>query len=214
MIVSKQGPDFHASTFGVSIQSGRSYRTVQRHIDRLCDLKILKLKHDANKYVNGSIRRTATYVLHEEAGEYLAPSETYQQWKDRNRRAAMPRRKGPQPVGNPSAPPAPEPQTPTQAVAVPIPAPVADRRPLRRLTPREGPKLVSAMAELMRGYTRHRQLDGYSFDLQPDDRRYRAPMTQDKALIAACMALGIPLESAIEHLKLCQWKFEESEPSA
>ena len=47
------------------------------------------------------------------------------------------------------------------------------------------------MVELMRGYTRHRGIDGYAFDLDPGDSRYRAPMSQDHALIAACMQFCI-----------------------
>lgn len=69
------------------------------------------------------------------------------------------------------------------------------------------------MIELMRGCEGHKQIDGYWVDYlrDPDDPdpRYRAPMTQEKALISACMTLGIPHEAAEEHLKLCRWTFEE-----
>jgi len=80
----------------------------------------------------------------------------------------------------------------------------------RKLTPREGPELVKEMTSLMRGCTMVvSQFSGLGQTLKPDDPGYRAPMSQENALIAACMTLGIPLESAREHLKLCCWKFED-----
>ena len=47
------------------------------------------------------------------------------------------------------------------------------------------------------------------WDMSPSDPRYRAPMPQDEALASACMNLGIPYDSAREHLKLC--RFSENE---
>jgi hypothetical protein len=77
------------------------------------------------------------------------------------------------------------------------------RRAPKPLTSRERTNLAREMAVLMRGYTRHVEaVGGYSYDLQPDDPRYRPPMSQEHALIAACMKLCIPIEDAREALKL------------
>lgn len=114
--------------------------------------------------------------------------------------------------------PSPTPaQEPSKALEAPAPVPAAkgppvsareSERPPRRLTSREGAKLVAKVAELMRGFT------GFgSIQLQPGGRFgsqvYREPMSQEKALIAASMTLGIPHESAIAHLKLCCWNPEK-----
>jgi hypothetical protein len=75
--------------------------------------------------------------------------------------------------------------------------------PLRKLTPREGPKLVNEMRRLMRGCgSVIEQHSGLEISLRADDPRYRVPLSQEDALVAACANLGIPYESAREHLKL------------
>jgi hypothetical protein len=179
----------------------RSRRTVQYNLRALEKLGAIELAHGAN-----TIRRPATYRLRVEA---LGKRQTYADIKNN--------RKSPHSISQVSSPKPPQehasPQPQMQASAAPVAVVESERgsRQPRRLTPREGPKLVAKMAELMRGHTRHCQLDGYSFNLQPDDYRYRAPMTQEKALVAACMNLGIAYEDALEHLKLCRWTFEESE---
>ena len=89
------------------------------------------------------------------------------------------------------------------------------QRTLRRLTPREGPKLVNEMRRLMLGVTKVSgeglplRSNQSGWDMSPSDPRYRAPMPQDEALASACMNLGIPYDSAREHLKLC--RFSENE---
>jgi len=211
---SQQGPDFWASTFAISVEAGgtdarHGYRTVQRHIDALERARVLKIKHQANSFVPGfGMRRTATYALHEEAHKRLAPRESYPQWRDRNRRSA-PARFRPQRVSRP-APEVASPEESPQPQPI-APVPVNQPRKFRHLTSREGAKLVAKMAELMKGHTRHQEIGGYGYDLLPEDPRYRAPMSQEHALVAACMTLGIPYESAENHLKLCRWKFEDAE---
>jgi hypothetical protein len=81
---------------------------------------------------------------------------------------------------------------------------------MRRLTPREGPKLVNEMRRLMKGVMfvtgeGFPTNDSRFFPMPSDDSRYRKPMSQENALVAACMNLGIPFESAREHLKLCRF---------
>lgn len=98
-----------------------------------------------------------------------------------------------------------------QQQAFTVPSHRSTERPLRRLTPREGPKLVNEMRRLMQGVTHIRQLDGYSFDLHRDDPRYRPPMSQENALIGACMNLGIPEQAAREFLKLLPRSLDEGE---
>ena len=89
VIASKQGPSLWASTFAVSIESGRSYRTVQRHVDELERKEVLKKTNEANTYVPGyGMRRTATYALHPHAKKFLEPRESYAEWSVRNRRQA------------------------------------------------------------------------------------------------------------------------------
>jgi hypothetical protein len=212
VIASQQGPDLWASTFAVSIEAAVSYRTVQRHIDELERRRVLKKKHDANSFVGKSIRRTATYTLHGEAEKQLEPRQSYVEWKACNRRQA-PSRFRPRQVAHSSQPSPTSQEAPApRPVAPPADAHRSTERPLRRLTPREGPKLVSEMRRLMRGITK---VSGEGFplpssakhawDMEPSDPRYRAPMSQENALVAACMNLGIPYESAVEHLKLCRF---------
>jgi hypothetical protein len=80
----------------------------------------------------------------------------------------------------------------------------------RKLTSREGPKLFNQMRHLMRGYKGSQNGSEGTVWIGPEDPRYREPMSQEKALSEACRILGIPLESAEQHLKLCGWKLGES----
>lgn len=193
---------FFAAVEGYRIEARyKSRRAVQYNLRALASEKlgVLELVHGPN-----TIRRPATYRLRTDR---LGKRQTYADIKKN--------RKSPHSISQVFPPPPPQDAATTQSpqVAVVVATPAREPvRPPRRLTPREGPKLIAQMTELMRGYTRHRQMDGYAWDLSPDDPRYRAPMTQENALISACMTLGIPYEAALEHLKLCQWKFEESSP--
>jgi hypothetical protein len=141
VIRSQYGPDLWAPTFKVSVDAGFHYRTVQRHIDKLERLKVLKLKHSANTHVNGKIRRSATYVLHPESAKHLTPRQNFEQWKKCNGRET-PLRFRPQ----------------AAAPITPIAAPTADQRPhfpsddvkSRKLTRDEKSALVRRVVSLTR----------------------------------------------------------------
>lgn len=161
------------------------------------DFKVLTI-------LKGEDRRTTTHQFHPEALERRCRVTSIHSKHSRSSPARQ------EPV---SAPPV----IPAAAAPVAVPEHRSTGRIPRKLTPREGPKLVAKMAELMHGVTRVTgegvAASRGAWELQPDDSRYRAPMLQDKALIAACMTLGIPEDAAREHLKLCCWKFEsESGP--
>jgi hypothetical protein len=143
-------------------------------------------------------------------------ARTYEEYKDsvkRGERATvteMPARK--------PAQPAPEPPPPA---AAPVRQPAAEhthRNPVRapssarKLTPREGPKLVNEMRRLMKGYKGSQNGPSGMYFVGPDHPQYREPMSQEHALIAACMNLAIPLESAQEFLKLLPRDLGESPP--
>lgn len=219
----KSGFDTRGRRLGPCDQAAR--RTVQRWIDDAVSSGVIAEVFPANVWVGQGkarrFRRSATYELNPAK---LAPAKTYDDWHAEKLAAKpVPRRIGPQRAPDRNPPPAQEaaasPATPITAAPVHVASPQRDahrdtRRPPRRLTPREGPQLVAKMIELMQGYTAHVEaVGGYGYDLQPDDPRYRAPMSQEHALTAACMTLGIPHDAALEHLKLCQWKFGEAEPS-
>lgn len=196
-----------ASVEGYAIEAGVSERALRYNLRELEKIGVLQMVYAAN-----TVRRPATYRLNLSV---LRRRPTY----DEIKKSRPPRRAlhsihhhHSSPTAREAAPAA------ISAAPVPVPLPVQDperesRRQARRLTPREGPKLVAKMAELMRGTTRLAQLDGVGFNLQPDDPRYRAPMSQENAIIAACMTLGIAEADAREHLKLCCWKFEGAEKS-
>jgi hypothetical protein len=193
----------------------KSRRSVQYNLRQLADPKVgaIELVHGAN-----TIRRPATYRLRVEA---LGKRQTYTDFKNQRKAPhSVPRRPAP-----PNAPaPAAAPPTKFEEAArfldakrghaTPAPTPQPGGRPQRtraprRLTSREGPQLVARMAELMRGCKgRVNTSQGLIF-VDEDDYRYREPLPQDKALIAACMSLGIAEDDAREHLKLCCWKFDE-----
>jgi hypothetical protein len=104
---------------------------------------------------------------------------------------------------SPEPPPPPAPADPVRQAA----AEHAHRNPVhaassaRKLTPREGPKLVNEMRRLMKGYKGSQNGPSGMYFVGPDHPQYREPMSQDNALIAACMNLAIPLESAEDFLK-------------
>lgn len=83
--------------------------------------------------------------------------------------------------------------------------------PARKLTPREGPKLVNEMRRLMQGVKGHVGVDRLWIEYPPGHPRYREPMPQEDALKAACMTLAIPEQSAREFLKLLPRELGESE---
>jgi hypothetical protein len=210
-----------ASVEGYAIEAGVSERALRYNLRELERIGVLQMVAAAN-----TIRRPATYRLNLSA---LKRRRTYEQLKQsRPPRRALHSMHSSSPPAQEAAPPQPPAAAPVAVASPPAPSTPKTGEEFadyflgamrggraRRLTPREGPKLVQTMVELMRGYTRHVQIDGLSFKLQPDDPRYRAPMSQENAAIAAAMQLGIPHESVIEHLKLCQWKLpDETEPNS
>lgn len=213
----------YASVEGYAIEAGVSERALRYNLRELERIGVIELVYAAN-----TIRRPATYRLNLHK---LRPRRTYEQLKQ-----SRPPRRALHSVHHSSPRPSPAAQEAVQeaasvatsplkpADAAPVAGSVAvapahdshrsSERPTRRLTSREGPKLVAKMAELMKGHTRHVGIDGYGFDLDPGDPRYRAPMAQEKALICACMTLCIPEESAKEALKLAGWNFDKEEALA
>ena len=208
------------------IEGGVCRRTVQRNLLRLTKQDLLIRVHEPNEWLSEKhFRHTTTYRLNVHKLRSLRrPKEihssswrTYREYKNAtrsSRRRSAPASTHSSPASSPAAAQAPSlPQPHTAAAPVPVPAPSETSRVPRKLTPREGPKLVAKMVELMRGHTEHVQFDGYSFKLNPGDPRYRAPMPKENALIAASMALGIPHDAAEAHLKFCRWTFDDPEPS-
>jgi hypothetical protein len=146
------------------------------------------------------------------ATTYRLPVSLLMKWRELHRRGE---RADVTPFRKPSQP-APPPQAP--APAAPLPGKkVAEHRSnqrqsnSRKLTPREGPKLVNEMRRLMQGVKGHVGQDRLWIEYPPGDPRYRAPMSQGNALIAACMSLAIPEESAREFLKLLPRDLAESD---
>lgn len=191
----------------------RSERTVRYNLRAAESLGLLEIAHrrehgghfhhiwirPRTETDRGEYRRVTTHRL---------PISLLLQWRQSKRTPSdvTPIRKPaqPPPPPTPPAPPAakPEHRSPRSAGGgVP--------RGPRQLTPREGPRLVAAMADLMRGCSGNIQArDGAMMYVGPDHPNYRAPMTQEEALSTACMTMGIPYDAAREHLKLCRWSFE------
>lgn len=199
---------FFASVEGYSIEAGVCERQFRYNLRALEQIGILELVHPANSRIRPDyFRHTATHRLNLSK---LRRRTTYQDFKN-GRPAATPiRSQSPD-----AAPAAPAPQAvkpPVAQAASGAACRTTSSKPTRRLTPREGPELVKKMSELMRGYAGDQVArDGCMLWIGADHPYYRAPMTQENALIAACMTLGIPTECAREHLKLCSWKFEETD---
>jgi hypothetical protein len=150
----------------------------------------------------GLYRRVTTHRL---------PIALLLKWRELHRRGehaeVTPFRKPSQPVPPPT-PPAPSAPQPGKKVAEHR----SNQRQSRKLTPREGPRLVNEMRRLMNGVKGHVGQDRLWVEYSPNDPRYRAPMSQENALLAACMNLAIPEASAREFLKLLPRDLAESEP--
>ena len=172
----------------------KSRRSVQRNLRSLEKLGVIELVKAAN-----TIRRPATYRLRIDK---LGKRQNYADVKNR--------RKAPTPITDfPAASPdhavAPAPRATAPAAPPPSREESAreflrakqgishtEKKP-RQISRREAASLVAKMAELMRGHTRQVEAEGgYSYSLSADDPRYRAPMSQESALISACMTLCIP----------------------
>jgi hypothetical protein len=129
-------------------------------------------------------------------------ARTYAEYKEAAERGEHPNvREFPSPPRNdppPPKPPAPAVPQPTRKVAEHR----SNQQYARKLTSREGPKLVNEMRRLMQGVKGQLGVDRLWIEYAPNDPRYRAPMSQENALIAACMNLAIPESAAREFLKL------------
>jgi hypothetical protein len=148
----------------------------------------------------GLYRRVTTHRL---------PISLLVKWREAHRRGEQvtPIRKPAQPTP-PPLPPAPAAPQPARKAAEHR----SNARQTRKLTPREGPKLVNEMRRLMQGVKGHVGADRLWVEYSSGDPRYRAPMPQEDALLAACMTLAIPENSAREFLKLLPRDLAESEP--
>ena len=199
-----------------------SRRAVQRLIDEVVELGILTQLYGDNKLVpyggGKKFRHTATYRLNPDK---LVPRKTHDQYVEERDRAraqsrqkhreeserekphvqadVTPIRKEPKPS---EAPKSPAPAAPLPAREKPAAEHRSSQRGARKLTPREGPRLVNEMRRLMQGAKGHVGQDRLWIEYSPTDPRYRAPMSQENALVAACMNLAIPEEAAREFLKL------------
>lgn len=234
----RQGLQLWMCITRLAVELGVCRRTVQRRIRRLEEFKVIKRVFEANTRPFPErpdyFRPSATYEAHPEAvkirptwKEFEGMRATHRRFRVKSATQHWRCQKSPHLLRSSahSSLPAQEPaaQTAPLSTAFPVPlAPVPPRDSLRqpserkprRLTSREGPQLVAKMAELMRGcYGSMPTKFGESVWVDEDDSCYRAPMSQEKALISACMTLGITEEDAREHLKLCCWKFAESKQS-
>lgn len=169
--------------------------------------------------------RTATDKgLYRRVTTHRLPVGLLMKWRElhRGQKAEVtPIRKPAQPTEKP-LPPAPAAPLPKrEQPAANTPAKHDHRSPQRnpssssrKLTSREGPRLVNEMRRLMRGCSSFiEQQSGLEITLRPEDPRYRAPLSQEEALVAACANLGIPYEAAREHLKLIRPPAHEKEPT-
>lgn len=196
-------------------------RTIQRRIDEVVRLGVLEEKYPANSLVpfrgHLEFRRSATYSL---VPEKLTPRRTWDQY-----RASRPYKKPPQPASVPRQPDPPAPQPLTRG-PIPITTPTSSRK-LRELTRREREKLSEAILWFMKGDP---GVAAYEpCDPNPQCERCegegkrksgthgliacdcavravrkgeRERMNRKQATEAACRELLIPLDSALETLRL------------
>lgn len=184
----KFGTELYPATLKISIQAGISYRTAQRHVDKLVEMKVLKLEHEANVYLRGrGFRRSATYTLNLDA---IRRRQTWREWQD-TLPSVVPIR--------PDKPAAKKDQAPEPAAAA-APKP----RKLPQLTSRQRKELVQGVTWHMKGNTRGE----FGTPLAEDHPKYRRPLDQYEAIVETCKELGIPIESAIDALKLAGWTMQ------
>jgi hypothetical protein len=216
--------EIFVATLTIAVQLGSPSITVRRSIDRLEAKGIFVLRYPENWAIRDGrgyqLRRPRTYQIN---AEKLSPRMTLKEHRKKRFGELSARQKSrhssasTSPASShttiPASAPAPQaaaatPPPTAAAAAVPqIPAGSRAHDRMRKLRL----ELVAKMTELMRGVDHVVGLDGLGIRVGPGDRRYRAPMSQEKALIAACMTLGISEDEAREQLKLCHWKFGESE---
>lgn len=198
-----------ASVEGYSIEAGVCERQFRYNLRALEKIGVVELVYPANSRIRPDrFRHTATHRLNLSK---LRRRTTYEDVKSSRKFATPIRSQSPAPAAA-AAPPSQAVTPPASPAASGAVCRTTSPKPIRKLTPREGPELVKRMKDLMAGQVEYfSPADGFSVSISPGHPRYRAPMSQENALIAACMSLGIPTESAREHLKLCSWKFEEAD---
>jgi hypothetical protein len=195
-----------------------SRRAVQNWIDEAVRDEVLNPVYGPNVWVGRGpnhrvFRRSATYELNRAK---LTRAETYDQWAARKRTSQPLARRFP-PRNSSPAPEAATPAQPAVAASAPVPQSPAEsqhrtlpRTPIARaLSSRQAQTFVNKVGELMLGCNRIVALDGMGVQLQPQDARYRAPMSKEKALVSACMTLGVRLQDGEQHLKECCWNFDD-----
>jgi hypothetical protein len=173
---------------------------------------MLELMYRANQWIRPKCyRHTATHRLNLSLLERKR-QRSYQESKGL-RRVAEPFRpqrvESAEPSSPPPTPPAPEPTgVPSELGAAPA---HRNAKGISRAQDRERAlrmELSNKVTALMKGNCGSIETrEGLRF-VSPGDPDYRAPMTSENALIAACMQLGIgDVEQGRALLKL--WKFEE-----
>lgn len=196
---------FFASVENYSKEAGKCERQTRYDLRKFENsLGVLTLHEKAN-----SVRRPTTYRFNPHALRVRPTPIRSKHSRPLHSASAT------EAIGKPITPP-PEP--------MPVPTPTSSPtgwagydscrttdRKRKELTSREGRELVAKLLELQKGHTRHTELDGYSFDLEPDDHRYRAPLSKEDALRVACLTLQFRLEPAKEYAEQCGWKFDEPE---
>jgi hypothetical protein len=205
LVFDKFGQELWCSTFAVRIQAGVSYRTVQRHIDKLVGMKVLRQVYSANSMVRHrgrvEFRRSATYVLNVAA---LAPRVTYRQWRDRQPVSVPFKPRSAKPAERASAPVQTAPEPEIASVQSQLSArPEKPPKKLPSLTVRQRRELVRRIPLFTHGFHGAVQCrDGSSRWVSPQDPDYRAPMEKSAAILEACKSMceseGVSLERAIE----------------
>lgn len=169
------GTELWAATMSVAVEAGKCRRSIQIHLDRLIELKVLEEISPANTWVRyrGSLtfRHSATYRLNPDS---LNPRLTYEE--HRARRAAASRKVMPI---RPETPKPPEPASPP---------------PSRKLNDRTIRVLAKGINYYMAGNTK----DEFGYKLQPNDHRYRAPLKREEAIRQTCKDEGIDVQAALE----------------
>lgn len=210
ILASKHGPDYFASTWRAAKWAAVSYRTMQRHLDWLERERILKLKHQANKFYQPGhgIRRTATYNLGERASDFFSPRETPEQWERSNRRKAPPRKKSHRSTER-STMPKPESAAPVASVQA-AHAEEISRSKHRALELYQ--KLGKRMQMLMSGYTYHCPPEGgIGHRLRPGDENYIEPLSREESLCAVAAEFGLSPDEVAERLKFWKYTVEKKE---
>lgn len=166
----------------------RQYRYNLRALEKA---GVIRLLYQANSTNNaGRFRHTATHELNLDVLRQRC-------------------RKLPVPIKQDAVQAEPQQQEPPKPAPVKASSPsdVRTDKKVRQLTPREGHNLVRELTVRMKGTTSYvSRVDKIRIQLHSGDPEYRAPMSQENALVSACMALGIPYDAAVNHLKLCRWE--------